>query len=76
MSPVICRNVDLAKTMTYLAIHLVVGFAVAYLITGSIAMAGGIALIEPMANAVAFFFHERMWKRALLRTPARNLARL
>ena len=29
--------------------------------TGSVALAGGIALIEPCINAVAFFFHERAW---------------
>ncbi|MBN8817281.1 MAG: DUF2061 domain-containing protein [Sphingomonas sp.] len=54
---------DLAKTMTYLSIHLTVGFSVAYAVTGSIEMAGGIALIEPCINAVAFFFHEQAWKR-------------
>ena len=55
---------DLAKTMSYLSIHLTVGFSVAYAVTGSIEMAGGIALIEPCINAVAFFFHEQAWKRA------------
>ena len=55
---------DLAKTFTYLAIHLTVGFTVAYAFTGSITLAGGIALIEPCINAVAFFFHEKAWKRA------------
>ncbi|WP_380873754.1 hypothetical protein ACFB49_43610 [Sphingomonas sp. DBB INV C78] len=49
------------KTLTYLAIHLTVGFTVAYLLTGSVQIAGGIALIEPCLNAVAFFFHERAW---------------
>jgi len=53
---------DLAKTLTYLVIHLTIGFTVAYLFTGSVAMAGGIALVEPLANAVAFFFHERAWR--------------
>lgn len=53
---------DLAKTITYLCIHLVVGFSVAYAITGSIAIAGGIALIEPCINAGAFYFHEKAWK--------------
>jgi uncharacterized membrane protein len=53
---------DLVKTATYLAIHLTVGFTVAYLMTGSVALAGGIALVEPMVNAVAFFFHEQAWK--------------
>ncbi|HEV7287652.1 DUF2061 domain-containing protein [Sphingomonas sp.] len=54
---------DLTKTFTYLSIHLTVGFSVAYAFTGSIALAGGIALIEPCINAVAFFFHERAWQR-------------
>lgn len=54
---------DLIKTFTYLSIHLVVGFSVAFWFTGSLALAGGIALIEPCINAVAFFFHEKAWKR-------------
>lgn len=54
---------DLTKTLTYLSVHLAVGFTVAYAFTGSITLAGGIALIEPCINAVAFFFHERAWKQ-------------
>ena len=54
---------DLLKTLTYLAVHLTVGFTVAYAFTGSLTLAGGIALIEPCINAVAFFFHEKAWKR-------------
>lgn len=53
---------ELLKTATYLAIHLTVGFSVAYALTGSVEVAGGIALIEPCVNAVAFFFHERAWQ--------------
>ena len=56
-------SLDLIKTATYLSIHLTVGFTVAYLMTGSVALAGGIAIIEPCINAVAFFFHEKAWKR-------------
>lgn len=52
---------ELAKTLTYLAVHLTVAFTVGYLLTGSVALAGGFALIEPLCNAVAFFFHERAW---------------
>jgi uncharacterized membrane protein len=65
MPPTVVRNANLAKTGTYLFIHLVIGFSVAYLFTGSVAIAGGIALIEPLVNAVAFFFHEKVWNRAL-----------
>ena len=56
-------SLDLIKTGTYLSIHLTVGFTVAYLMTGSVALAGGIALVEPVINAVAFFFHEKAWKK-------------
>ncbi|SCW64103.1 Uncharacterized membrane protein [Sphingobium faniae] len=65
---------DLAKTATYLSIHLIVGFSVAYLLTGSVAIASGIALIEPMVNAVAFFFHERAWKH-IMASPPRGAGR-
>jgi uncharacterized membrane protein len=54
---------DLTKTLSFLALHLIVGFTVAYLFTGSVALAGGIALVEPLVNAVVFFFHERAWER-------------
>jgi uncharacterized membrane protein len=54
---------DLAKTLTYLSLHLTIGFSVAYAMTGSVALAGGIAIVEPCINAIAFFFHEKAWKR-------------
>lgn len=60
---------DLLKTLTYLTIHLTVGFTVAYLMTGSVEIAGGIALVEPCVNAVAFFFHEKAWKGFLSARP-------
>ncbi|MES2156457.1 MAG: DUF2061 domain-containing protein [Pseudomonadota bacterium] len=62
-------SLDLIKTGTYLTIHLTVGFTVAYLMTGSLALAGGIALVEPVINAVAFFFHEQAWKKIQARPP-------
>ncbi len=60
MRPDISR--EIAKTLTYLSIHLTIGFSVAYAMTGSWQIAGGIAIVEPCINAVAFFFHERAWK--------------
>ncbi|HEY0011915.1 MAG TPA: DUF2061 domain-containing protein [Allosphingosinicella sp.] len=54
---------DVLKTLTYLAVHLTVAFTVGYLLTGSVTIAGGFALIEPCCNAVAFFFHEKAWNR-------------
>lgn len=55
---------DLAKTLSFLLLHFIVGFSVAYAFTGEIAVSSAIALVEPMANAVVFFFHERVWRRA------------
>jgi uncharacterized membrane protein len=67
-------SADLAKTLSYLAIHLTIGFGVAYAFTGSVAVAGGIALIEPCLNAIAYFFHEKAWRRFRtgLRWPGRT----
>ena len=56
---------DLSKTFSFLSLHLLVGFGVAYAFTGSLALAGGIALVEPCVNALVFFFHERAWRGEL-----------
>lgn len=53
----------LAKTLSFAALHFGVAFLVAYALTGSVAIATGIGLIEPLANTVAFYFHERAWSR-------------
>ena len=50
---------DLMKTASFAALHFTVAFGVAYALTGSVAIATGIGLIEPLANTVAFYFHER-----------------
>ena len=51
-----------AKTITFAMMHFSVAFTVAYLLTGSIALGGLLALIEPAVNTVAFFFHEKIWQ--------------
>jgi uncharacterized membrane protein len=52
------------KTLTFAMVHVTVAFTVVYLTTGS-ALAGGlIALIEPMCNTVAYYFHEKVWEAA------------
>lgn len=53
---------DLLKTMTFAIVHFSIAFGVAYLLTGSVPVATGLALIEPLVNTVAFFFHERIWR--------------
>jgi uncharacterized membrane protein len=53
---------DVMKTISFAILHFTVAFAIAYALTGSIAIATGIGLIEPFANSIAFFFHERAWR--------------
>ncbi|QLI81676.1 DUF2061 domain-containing protein [Chitinibacter fontanus] len=51
----------MAKTITFALVHFSVAFSVAYLLTGSFGVASALALVEPMVNTVAYFFHEKIW---------------
>jgi uncharacterized membrane protein len=61
---------SLAKTASFAVLHFSVAFGIAYALTGSASIAGALALIEPLANTVAFFFHERAWARVRWNAPA------
>ena len=56
-------NNPLTKTLSFAAIHFTVAFTVAYLLTGSFIVGGLLALVEPMCNTVAYYFHEKVWAR-------------
>ncbi|MFM2446413.1 MAG: hypothetical protein RI936_860 [Pseudomonadota bacterium] len=56
-------GLSLAKTLTFACLHFAIAFSLAYWLTGSVAIASALALIEPLANTVAYFFHERTWAR-------------
>lgn len=56
------RHGTLAKTLSFAVVHFSVAFSVGYLLTGSLAIASALALVEPMANTVAYYFHERAWQ--------------
>jgi uncharacterized membrane protein len=60
---------DLLKTASFAAVHFAVAFTVAYALTGSVAIAAGLGLLEPLANTVAYFLHERLWARIDQRSP-------
>ena len=62
------------KTMTFACVHFTVAFSIAYLLTGSMAISGALALIEPMANTVAYYLHERVWRRMERREKTGNAA--
>ncbi|MCW5635651.1 MAG: DUF2061 domain-containing protein [Rubrivivax sp.] len=53
----------MAKSTVFGVIHLGVSFAIGFAVTGSVAIAGAITLIEPVANTVAHYFFDRWWAR-------------
>lgn len=53
----------MTKTASFAAVHFTVAFTVAYLLTGSVAVGGLVALVEPLCNTVAYYFHEKLWAR-------------
>ena len=62
----------MTKTFTFAIVHFIVAFSVGFALTGSLAIGGAIALIEPALNTVAYFFHEKAWDR--LRAPRAQAA--
>ena len=51
------------KTLTFAILHMTIAFGVVWALTGSIALGGAVALIEPTLNTIAYFFHEKIWER-------------
>ncbi|WP_280191671.1 DUF2061 domain-containing protein [Delftia sp. PS-11] len=61
------HRTTLMKTASYYLIHVTVAAAVAYAVTGNLWAALTLSLLEPTVQAVAFFFHEKLWERGLRR---------
>lgn len=51
------------KTISYGLTHIIVATAVAYAITGNLAMALGIGLIEPIVQTGVFALHDYLWEK-------------
>jgi uncharacterized membrane protein len=51
------------KTIAFACVHFTVAFTVAYVLTGSVAVGGLVALVEPLCNTVAYHLHEKAWQR-------------
>ncbi|MAR89741.1 MAG: DUF2061 domain-containing protein [Pseudomonadota bacterium] len=60
------------KTMSFATIHMGVAFSVGYLMTGDLAVGGALALVEPLCNTVAYYFHEQVWNRWQRHQPRRE----
>ncbi len=52
------------KTASYGLTHVVVATGVAYALTGDLAAALGIGIIEPLIQTGVFAIHERFWERS------------
>jgi uncharacterized membrane protein len=53
----------MAKTVTFTIMHMSIAFGVVYAMTGDAKVGGAAAFVEPLCNAVGYFFHERLWER-------------
>jgi uncharacterized membrane protein len=59
----------LAKTGSYWVVHITVAVSVAWALTGNLAAAMAIGLLEPTVQAFVFYLHEWLWERKAA-TPA------
>ncbi|MCO5760749.1 MAG: DUF2061 domain-containing protein [Gammaproteobacteria bacterium] len=60
----------MTKTFTFAIVHFTVAFTVAYVLSGSILIGSAIAMVEPVINTIAYFFHEKVWERIQARRQA------
>lgn len=60
----------LMKTGSYYVVHICVAAMVAYAVTGNFWASLTLSLLEPTVQAVAFFFHEKVWDRKLRKASA------
>lgn len=51
----------MAKTLSFGVLHLGTSFGVTYALTGSLAVAGAVTFIEPVANTVLHYFFDKYW---------------
>lgn len=49
------------KTVSYGIMHFAVAFIISYIVTGNIAIAGTLAVLEPFVQTIAYHFHEKFW---------------
>ena len=61
-----------AKTASRIGVHMGVGFAVIYAVTGSLAFGGLAAILEPICNVIVMPLHDGLWDRLRARLDARQ----
>lgn len=63
----------MAKSAAFGVVHLGVAFSIGYALTGDVAIAGAITLIEPAVNTVVHYAFDRWWGHPALRRAWQNL---
>lgn len=53
------------KTLSFTAMHFAIAFSVVWALTGSWAIGGLVAMVEPLCNSVGYFVHEKVWARMM-----------
>lgn len=61
------------KSASFGVVHLGIAFGVSYALTGDVAVAGAITLIEPLVNTVAHYLFDRWWGHPAWRRLAQRL---
>lgn len=64
--------VTAAKTVSQVGMHMTVAFSVMYVFTGSIALGGVAAVIEPICNVMLLPLHDKAWEKIRLKLDARE----
>jgi uncharacterized membrane protein len=60
----------MAKSAAFGVMHLGIAFGVGYALTGSLAVAGALTIVEPLCNTVAHYFFDKWWDRRAARREA------
>ncbi len=60
------------EKLSQTVMHMSVAFATIYLLTGSAAFGGAMALIEPVCNVIILPLHDAVWERVRERLAARG----
>ncbi len=64
--------VTAAKTTSQIGMHMGVAFGIMYLFTGSLALGGVAAVVEPIVNVTLLPLHDKLWERIRQRMEARK----
>lgn len=67
--------VTAARTISQVGMHMTVAFGVMYACTGSTALGGIAAIVEPICNVILLPVHDKAWDRIREKMQARDKAK-